>query len=93
MAMRLRAKVNAVLGPSTNYVGTIVDGQPVPVTQLPNPEWLEISEEGGAFYLYYLNADLECFADTWHQTLEGAKREALLGFGIKQEEWTEVKES
>ena len=63
------------------------------VTQLPNPEWLEISEEDGAFFLYYLNADLECFADTWHQTLESAQREALLGFGIKSDEWTEVEPS
>jgi hypothetical protein len=82
-----------VVRPTKNYIGTVIDGQPVPVTQLPDPEWLEISEEEGAFYLYYLNADLRCFADTWHQTLESAKRAALLGYGIKQEEWTEVKES
>lgn len=44
--MKLRAKVNKAMGPSTNYIGTIVDGQPVPAEQLPNPAWLEISEEG-----------------------------------------------
>lgn len=91
MTIRLRAKVKVVFGPSTNYVGTVVDGQPIPIERLPNPKWLEISEEDGDFYLYYLNDNLECFADTWHQTLESAQREALLGFDIKPEEWSEVK--
>ena len=72
--MKLRAKVNKAMGPSTNYIGTIVDGQPVPAEQLPNPAWLEISEEGGAFFLLYLDAAGGCFADTWHQTLESAQR-------------------
>ncbi len=88
--MRLRAKVTKVLGSSTNYLGTIVDGKPVPVEQLPDPAWLEISEEGGAFFLLYLNMDCECFADTWHQTLASAQSEAILGFGIKLEDWIEV---
>lgn len=89
--MRLRAKVRQVFGSSKNYIGTIIDDQPVPVTQLPNPDWLEISEEDGAFFLYYLNADFECFADTWHQTLESAQREAMLGFGITPDQWIGVK--
>jgi len=88
--MKLRAKVNKALGPSTNYIGTIVGEQPVPAEQLPEPAWLEISEEGGAFFLLYLDAAGECFADTWHQTLESAQREATLGFGISPEEWTKV---
>ena len=88
--MRLRARVRKVSGESTNYVATIQDEKPVPVEQLPNPTWLEISEEGGAFFLLYRNDDGECFADTWHQTLESAQREAMLGFGIPPEEWAPV---
>ncbi|GAB6188182.1 hypothetical protein JCM17478_36840 [Thermopirellula anaerolimosa] len=88
--MRLRAKVRKTTGPSTNYIGAIVDQKPVPTEQLPNPVSLEISEEEGAFFLLYINAAGESFADTWHQTLESAKREAMLGFGITPEEWTEV---
>jgi hypothetical protein len=89
--MKLRAKVREVLEPPANYIGTIEDGEPAPVERLPDPDWLEISEEDGAFFLYYLDAELKCFADTWHQTLESAKREAEIGFGIRSEEWTEVK--
>jgi hypothetical protein len=85
--MKLRAKVKTVHGESTNYLATIIEGKPVPVEQLPNPTWLEISEECGAFFLLYINADGHCFADTWHQTLESAQREARLGFGINAEDW------
>jgi hypothetical protein len=38
------------VGESTNYIGAIVDEKPVALERLPNPVWLEISEEGGAFY-------------------------------------------
>jgi hypothetical protein len=93
MAMRVRAKVKQVLEPPANYIGTIVDDQPVPVTRLPDPDWLEISEEDGAFFLFYLDAELECFADTWHQTFESAQREAQIGFGIAPDEWREVEPS
>jgi hypothetical protein len=88
--MRLRAKVSKVLHASTNYLGTIVGGKPVPVERLPDPAWLEISEEDGGVFLLYLNADRKCFADTWHQTVASAQREAMLGFGIKPEDWEEI---
>lgn len=88
--MRLRAKVTKAYGPSTNYLGTIEEDKLVRVEQLPNPAWLEISEEGGSFFLLYLDDKCECFADTWHQTLESAQREALLSFGITAGEWQEI---
>ena len=88
--MRLRATVTKASGESTNYLATIEEQKPVPVQQLPNPTWLEISEEGGAFFLLYMNENGECFADTWHQTLESAQREAMVGFGVKPEAWTKV---
>ena len=88
--MRLRAKVRNVTGESTNYLGSIVNGMPVPVRQLPDPAWLEISEEGGAFFLLYLDASAQCFADSWHRTLESAQREAMLGFGVSREDWQPV---
>jgi hypothetical protein len=88
--MKLRAKVTMPVGESTNYIGAIVDEKPVALERLPNPVWLEISEEGEAFYLLYINEGGECFADTWHQTLESAQREARIGFGVMPEGWTKV---
>ncbi len=85
--MKLRARVKSFRGTSTNYIGELVEGRAVPVQQLPNPTWLEISEENDAFLLLYINANGECFADTWHQTMQSAKREATLGFGIGPDDW------
>jgi hypothetical protein len=93
MSMKLRAQVREILEPPANYIGTILGGEPTPVERLPDPNWLEISEEDGSFFLYYLDAELNCFADTWHQTLESAKREAEIGFGIRPEGWSEVEPS
>jgi hypothetical protein len=88
--MRLRAEVKGTTGRTKHTVGTIVEGKPVPTSELPVPKWVEISEEGGAFYLFYLDAEGTCFADTWHQTLEAAKRQATFEFGIAPEDWTRI---
>jgi hypothetical protein len=88
---RLRAKVKEVFGPSNNYIGTLVNGLPVPVTKLPEPEWLEISKEGAGFFVFYLDSALACFADSWHETLESALQVGD-NFGIKRDEWSTVEE-
>jgi hypothetical protein len=88
---RLRAKVKQVLSTSNNYIATVVDELPVPVTKLPEPDWLEISGEGGGFFVFYLDAALVCFADSWHETLESALQVGD-AFGIKRDEWTSVDE-
>jgi hypothetical protein len=93
VSTKLRAKVRQVLNPPANYVGKIEDGKPVRAYRLPDPDWLEISEEDGAFYLFYLDAEFTCFADSWHETLASAKREAEIGFGIRPEDWSEAKPS
>lgn len=91
--MRLRAKVSGSTGKTRHSIGTLVDGVPTPVEDLPMPEWVEISQEDGAYYLYHLDAEGVCFADTWHQTLDEAKQQASFEFGIEPEEWAEVESS
>jgi hypothetical protein len=88
MGLRLRAKVKEIRTPSHNYIATIVDGELVPVKRLPEPVWLEISEDDG-FSVFYLDEQLQCFADSWHQTLESALLEGL-SFGIGRDEWANV---
>ena len=73
MTLRLRANVTHVTGRTKHSVGSIVDGKPMEGAQLPAPAWVELSEEDGAYYLLQYNSEGECFADTWHQTLEEAK--------------------
>ena len=76
-------------GKVRHSIGALVDGAPTP-DDLPTPEWFEISEEEGAHYLFPLNADDVCFADTWHRTLDEAKQQASFEFGIESAEWFEV---
>jgi hypothetical protein len=88
--MRLRAEVKGATGKTKHTIGTLIEGKPIATNVLPVPSWVEISEEDGAFYLFYLNAEGVCFADTWHQTLESAKRQATFEFGITPDDWIEV---
>jgi hypothetical protein len=87
MAVRIRANVTEATGNTKHYLGTIVEGMPVPTTELPVPTWVEISEEDNAFYLLHFNAEGVCFADTWHQTLDEAKHQAEYEFRISPDEW------
>jgi hypothetical protein len=86
----MRANVKTATGKTRHTVGELVGGKPVPVETLPVPAWVEISEEEGAFYLLHFDANGTSFADTWHQTLAEAKRQAEFEFGIAEDEWTAV---
>lgn len=87
MSLRLKAIVKEATGRTAQYIGHIVAGTPEVMSQLPVPAWIEISEEDGAFYLYHFNAAGVCFADTWHESLDDAKRQAQHEFGISAGEW------
>jgi hypothetical protein len=91
--MRLRAKASGSTGKTRHSVGTLVNGTPTPVENLRKTEWVEISEEDGAYYLFHLDAEGVCFADTWHQTLDEAKQQAAFEFGIEAKEWSNVERS
>lgn len=91
--MRIRAKVKGSTGKTRHSIGALIDCVPTPVEELPAPEWVEISEEDGAFYLLHLDRDGVCFADTWHQSLDEAKQQAAFEFGITPDEWIETRPS
>ena len=56
---------------------------------LPSPTALSIVQFGGddGFYLLYLDASGSEMTDTWHQSLEGAVRQAQSEFGVASEDW------
>lgn len=89
--MPLRAKVVSSTGKCRHAVGKLVGGVPTPVHEIPIPEWVEIAEAEGAFYLFRLDANGVCTADTWHPTLDEAKRQATFEYGIHPDEWIDVK--
>jgi len=46
-------------------------------------------EQDGAFFLFRLDPNGHCIADTWHQTLDEAKQQANFEYGIEESDWKE----
>jgi YD repeat-containing protein len=59
-------------------------GQP---RELPPTKRVEIVDEDGAIYLYRYDANERLIADTWHEDLEAAKKQAAFEFGLKELDW------
>ncbi|HQU42429.1 MAG TPA: hypothetical protein PK867_06435 [Pirellulales bacterium] len=93
MTVRIKAFVGEATGRVRHAIGTIVDGKPIAVNGIPNPEWLEIAEEEEGFYLYRFSSEGICVADTWHRSLIEAKEQAHHEFGISPEDWVQAFEN
>ncbi len=72
------------------HAGWLPDGAAIP---LPTPirevmMRLEITDDGGGnFLLIFESEDRSVYGDTWHQSIEEAKRAAKEYFGIDADEW------
>jgi hypothetical protein len=84
--MHLRAVVRKIIGKTAHLQGARTDGE-LEVGILPDPTTVEITEQEGAVFLLRLNRDGECIADTWHETIEAAKKQANFEFGIQNDDW------
>ena len=87
---RLRATVTRVTGATVHSIGTIKDGAVNSATRIPDATTIEIVEEDGAFFLFRLNDEGECLADTWHRTLDEAKAQAKLEYEVDDRDWAEI---
>lgn len=76
----LKAWVKRVTGNTTHHSA---EGQ------LPTPAFVKIEHSDGAYYLLYFDAAGDGVTDTWHQSLEDAKRQAKFEFEIEASEWFE----
>ena len=88
--MRLRAQVPRVTGATRHYRANLEAGVVTKDEELPEPSWVEIQADEGAFSLLYLDEHGACLTDTWHETLERAKAQATHEFGIREDEWEVV---
>jgi hypothetical protein len=61
----------------------------VEVARLPSPEWVEIVEQDGFYYLLSFTTT-GCIADTCHLTLDAAKEQALAEFDIPISAWETI---
>jgi hypothetical protein len=89
MNVILAARVSSVTGKTVHGLGTIADGKPEVTNVLPAPDWVGIAREKDGYFLLHFNSESECVADTWHESLEAAKRQAEFEFNISDSDWTE----
>lgn len=87
--MRLRAAVRKVTVTVTHLQGVRIAGE-LEVTAIPDPKTIEITEQDGAVYLLRFGHDGECIADTWHETVEAAKKQAKFEFAVEGSDWTDI---
>jgi hypothetical protein len=85
--MKLKAPVNRVTGKTSHSVGTIIGGTPVAQESMPEAAWVVIEEMNGAYSLTRYSKLGEFAGDTWHETLEEAKRQARYEFEIQDGDW------
>jgi hypothetical protein len=87
MNLILRADVKKITGKTRHFLGTVIEGQPVPVSPFPVPKWVGISRESGGFFLLYFDKNDVFITDGWHESLEGAKKQANFEFEITENDW------
>ena len=58
--------------------------------QVGRPAWLEISSTENGVYLTHFNDDGQSLADTWHATIDEAKSQVEVEFGIHATQWSIV---
>jgi len=85
--MKLRARVRHPTGRTTHSIGTIVNGEVVPVENMPAASWVELVQEGESCYLYRFTDSGDFAGDTWHQTLKEAKSQAKFEYEIQDSDW------
>jgi len=86
----LRADVKQVTGRTKHSLGSIIEGVPVPIEAIPQPAWVEIESDPEGFFLLRFNQEGECLADTWHESLEAAKKQAQFEFCIVEKDWKDI---
>jgi len=86
-AMKLKAYVVRVTGETTHRIGEIAEGKVIRKQRMPDAAWVVIEEINGSCYLYRYSNTGECAGDTWHQTLDEAKRQARFEYEIGYSDW------
>lgn len=62
----------------------------ISMDEAPPPASLAIEADDVGFFLYRLDEDGSCAADTWHLTLEEAKAQAEFEYAVAATDWTSI---
>jgi hypothetical protein len=90
MRLIVKAKVRRVTGNTKHAIGRLAEEMPVAASPLPPPQWVGISRDGGGFFLLHFNEAGKRFNDTWHESFQRAKAQALFEFDILESDWQEA---
>lgn len=90
--MKLYAKVMVDdVGQTLHEVGEIQSDGSTIGKNLSVASSLEIVEDSAGIYLLRYDSEGVCGGDTWHETIEEAKKQAAFEYGIHEEDWIAVK--
>ncbi len=88
MPLRLRAEVAITPEKGRQYIGTAAGEEIVPPWLLALPGVARnLSGRLHGYLLLHFDASGVNFADTWHPTIDDAKRQAEFEFGIAADNW------
>jgi len=85
--MKYIARISSNSSKCSHGIATIKEDTPVLLSSIGGPDSLQIVEEGGSFYLLYINKMGDTEADTWHASLEDAMGQAEFEFGVTKVDW------
>jgi len=85
--MKLKAYVVRVTGKTIHSIGEVIEGKVVPKQKMPDAAYVVTEEMNGSCYLYRYSNTGEFAGDTWHETLEEAKRQARFEYVIGDSDW------
>ena len=68
----------------------VSDAPLISMDEVPAPASLAIEADDVGFFLYRLDEDGSCAADTWHLTLEEAKAQAEFEYAVAPTDWTSI---
>jgi hypothetical protein len=57
---------------------------------IERPSYIEIEEIDRGVMLLHYDKTGRCIADTWHGSLDEAKRQAAFEFSTKEEDWVKL---
>ena len=83
ISMKIRAYVQSVTNKTKHYHLDSVE-------KSSSVKWVEISEKSDGVYLFYFNSTGECVSDTWHESVNDAKEQALFEFEINKDSWIAI---
>jgi hypothetical protein len=85
--MKLKSFVQRATGNCRHTISGVLEGRIVEVDRMPTAAWVLLEGVDGHYELFRYSADGEFAGDTWHDTLDEAKRQAAFECEIREADW------